>query len=157
MTRSENQPGAGCAKPDLNGNQPELNGATTPNWSVQPEPRMAAQGNWDYNPFYLTKDLEQRLGQLEQEAASTDQHQKHLAKTEQTARAELELAANPDRNRLTEQLTIIGAELNQTRQELDKINWRINYIKAELGSLCQEIDRVYGHHHDSSGRVTQAA
>ena len=156
MTRSENQPGPGCAKSDPSSNRPELNGATTPNWAVQPEPRVAAQGNWDYNPFYLTKDLEQRLGQLEQEAVNSDQQQKHLTETEQTAKAQLELAANPDRNRLVEQLTIIGTELNQTRQELEKINWRINYIKAELNSLCQEVDRVYGHH-DNSGQVTQAA
>ncbi len=156
MTRSENQPGPGWAKPDPSSNRPELNGAATPNWAVQPESRITGQGNWDYNPFYLTKDLEQRLGQLEQEAVNSDQQQKHLTETEQTTKAQLELAANPDRDRLMEQLIKIGAELNRTRQELEKINWGINCLKAELNSLCREIDRVYNHH-DNSGQVSQAA
>ena len=156
MTRSENQLGPGCAKPDPNSNRPELNGSATPSWAVQPESRVAAQGNWDYNPFYLTKDLEQRLAQLEQEAVNSDRQQKHLAETEQTTKAQLELAANPDRERLVEQLTKIGAELNRTRQELEKINWGINCLKAELNGLCQEINRVYNHH-DNSSQVSQAA
>ena len=114
------------------------------------------RSSWDYNPFYSASDLEQRLGQLECQAATAEDQYQQLAGSQTEAASRLAAADRLETDQLQQRLAKIELELKQTGQEINRINETIGRLRTDLAAIHQEISQLHDQSRGSD-QVPQAA